>query len=233
MKFLNIRNQVRKYFSHHSPSAFLLSAQVILLILYAIFDTRHNEQILLSVSGTIIMILILWVVTRSPARNWIAWVLAVPAIIFLLLGLVFDPAWLGWSSVFEALLYFYAALSLIIYMMEDTRVTIDELYAVGATFTLLAWGFGHAYFACQAFIPGSFISTTNPGSILTFLELLSVVFTNLTATGLSDILPGSSTARVLMMLTQFVGVGYVALVVSRLIGMTISRRQRKKDYTSR
>ena len=44
-------------------------------------------------------------------------------------------------------------------------------------------------------------------------------------TGRSDIVPVASTSRVLVMLEQFAGVGYLAVVVSRLIGMTIIRRQ--------
>ena len=48
-------------------------------------------------------------------------------------------------------------------------------------------------------------------------------FTNLSAVGLGDVIPLSPTARVLVMLEQFAGVGYVAVVVSRLIGLTISR----------
>lgn len=230
---MSLHVQLRRFFAHYPPSAFLLGVQLIQLILYAIFDTGHSGQILISVSGMVVLIMIVWTVTHGPAKNWVAWVLAVPASIFLLLALVAGPSWLAWSSLFESLLYFYAALSLIIYMMQDTRVTTDELFATGATFTLLAWGFAYAYFSCQSFLPGSFISTTSPESQSSFLELLSFSFSNITATGLSDILPVSPPGRVLMMLTQFVGVGYVALVVSRLISMTITRRPRRKEYDSR
>jgi hypothetical protein len=38
-------------------------------------------------------------------------------------------------------LYFYAAYALILYMLEDHVITRDELFAVGATFTLVAWAF--------------------------------------------------------------------------------------------
>ncbi len=114
---------------------------------------------------------------------------------------------------------------MIAYMMEDYRVTVDELFAAGATFTLLAWGFAYAYLVCQAWFPGSFIGGTNPGQPRTFIELLSLSFTNLSATGLGDVMPITSPARVLVMLEQFAGVAYIAVVVSRLIGMTIARRK--------
>lgn len=135
---------------------------------------------------------------------------------------------LGWSSLFEGLLFFYAAGSLIIYMMGDTRVTTDELFAAGATFTLLAWGFAHWYLACQTWVPDSFVKAGYPGESLTFVELLFLSFTNLSATGLGDILPISAPARVMAMLEQFSGVGYITVVVSRLIGMTIQSKDTKK-----
>ena len=58
-----------------------------------------------------------------------------------------------------------------------------------------------------------------------WLELLFLSFTNLSAVGLGDVIPLGSTARVLVMLEQFAGVGYVAVVVSRLIGLTIQRHE--------
>ena len=61
-----------------------------------------------------------------------------------------------------------------------------------------------------------------------WMELLFLSFTNLSATGLGDVLPVSSPARVLVMLEQFAGVGYNATVVSRLLGMTIGRQERRQ-----
>ena len=146
-------------------------------------------------------------------------------VLSLLALLYLNPAFLLWSSLFEASLYFYAAGSLIAYMMEDYRVTIDEMFAAGATFTLIAWGFAYLYLVCQILAPASFVGGTNIGQPRTFLELLFLSFTTLSATGSGDILPIGSAARVLVMLEQFAGVGYIAVVVSRLIGMTIVRQK--------
>jgi hypothetical protein len=206
------------------PSAFLLAAQLVSLVLYAVFEGSSRGRAVLGAFGVLILLLVVWVVRRSPAVNWIAWVLVAPAVVLSLLSVAFlNPTLLGWSSLFETTLYFYAAGSMVAYMMEDYRVTTDELFAAGATFTLLAWGFAYAYLACQTWLPDSFVSTLNPGRPSTFLELLSLSFTNLTATGLGDILPVAPLARALVMIEQSAGIGYVAVVVSRLIGMTLLR----------
>jgi len=65
--------------------------------------------------------------------------------------------------------------------------------------------------------------------VLNIVDMLSPSFTNLTATGLSDMVPASPWSKVMIMLTQFTGVGYVAVVVSRLVGLTLQGRSTKQD----
>ncbi|MDR0183770.1 potassium channel family protein [Lysobacter arvi] len=207
------------------PSAFLLAAQLLSLILYPIFDeTRSGGRVLFGALGVVVLMLAVWVVNRSPAKVWVAWLLVGPALALSVLSVVLgNDTLLVVSSALEALLYLYAASSLIAYMLGDHRVTSDELFAAGATFTLLAWGFAYAYFVCQAWYPDSFTGALRPGEPRTWLELLFLSFTTLSATGLGDILPLSSPARVLVMLEQFAGVAYIAVVVSRLVGLTMLR----------
>lgn len=214
--------------SRYHPSSWLLSAQLILLLLYAIFDGSHFERVLISVLGTVILVLIVWVIFRSPSINWIAWVLAVPALI-LSLWTIFsaNPTVLILSALLEGGLYIYAGLGLIAYMLGDFRVTMDELFAAAATYTLFAWGFAYFYLVCELLVPGSFVGPLIEDRSATFVELLFVSFTNLSATGMSDILPGTTPARVLIMLEQFAGVAYIAVVVSRLVGL-LGQRQRRR-----
>lgn len=202
------------------PSAFLLAAQFLSLVLYATIDGNSSGRALLGALGVLILALVFWVINRSPANRWVAWVLIVPSFV--------TPGIVILSSLFDAVLYFYAAASLIAYMMGDDRVTLDELFAAGATFTLLAWGFAYLFLVCQIWFPGSFMGGPDPGETRTFLELLFLSFTNLSATGITDIMPVSSPARVLVMIEQFAGIAYIAVVVSRLIGMTIVREKGRR-----
>ncbi|AXQ30214.1 two pore domain potassium channel family protein [Solimonas sp. K1W22B-7] len=207
------------------PSAFLLAVQLLSLVAYPLFDGLHSGRLVFGAFGASVLVLAVWVVNRSPALNWVAWSLAIPAFISALSAAIFqNPVLLVISSLLEALLYFYAAGALIAYMMSDSRVTADELFAAGATFTLLAWGFAYLFVVCQAWYPGSFTGAVEPDRARTWLELLFLSFTNLAAVGLGDILPLGSAARVLVMLEQFAGVGYIAVVVSRLIGLTILKQ---------
>jgi len=216
------RSRLRRH-----PSAFLLAAQLLSLLLYPLVDDTHSGRVLLGAVGLVVVPLAVWVVNHSPGQNWIAWMLAVPAVSLSLSAIVLDrPSWITASSMLEAALYFYAAGGLIQYMLHDYRVSADELFAAGATFTLLAWGFAYAYFVCQAWYPDSFTGMVEPERPRRWMELLFLSFTTLSGVGSGDILPLGSPARVLVMLEQFAGVGYIAAVVSRLIGLTISRERR-------
>lgn len=223
-----MQNRLIRTLTRIPPSAYLLTAQLLLLVLYAAFDGQRIERTLISVFGVIVLVLRVWVVQSSPATNWIAWVLAAITLVMLLIsGFVNNPNLLGWSALLDSMLYFYAAGSLIASIMNDYEVTVDELFTAAATFTLLAWGFAYLFLLCQVWVPGSFYKAVNPEAPLTFIEILFMSFTNLSATGLSDITPLSPWARVVAMLEQFSGVGYVAVVVSRLVGLTLQRTGRE------
>lgn len=204
------------------PSAFLLAVQLASLVAYPLLD-GDTGRVLFGAFGVAIAALAVWVVMRSPAVKWVAWLIAVPAVLLTLVGALLPGSGVGFAAtLLESALYFYAAASLTAYMLSDHRVTTDELFAAGATFTLLMWAFAYAFVACQAVYAGAFTGLVEPERPRTWMELLFLSATNLSATGLGDVLPIHPFARVLVMLEQFCGVGYIALVVSRLIGLTVA-----------
>ena len=97
---------------------------------------------------------------RTPRRPWLTWLgflLALPIVVLSVIAAVSpSPRLLVWTAALESLFYFYATGSLIAYMLQDWVATTDELFAAGATFTLLAWAFAYAYVVCDAIFPGSF-----------------------------------------------------------------------------
>src|SRR5687767_6419483 len=111
---------------------------------------------LFSAFGIAILGLVLLAVQRSPAHTWITMVLNLPTTVLLLIQTITgNDTLLPYSSTLEAILYFYATNALIAYILTDHVVTRNELFAVGATFTLVAWAFAYTYTVCQAIDPGS------------------------------------------------------------------------------
>jgi hypothetical protein len=180
---------------------------------------------LFSVFGIAILGLVVLAVRSTPGLTGVAVALGIPATVLLLLQAVTgSDELLPYSSALEAILYLYAVYALIRYMLADHVVTRDELFAVGATFTLLAWAFAYIYIVCQAIEPGSFTAAVNPEGDRSWMEMLFLSFTTLTSTGLSDVVPVKPFARGLNMVEQLVGLGYVVMVVSRLVALTVVRR---------
>ena len=123
------------------------------------------------------------------------------------------------SALAQTAFYAGAALLMCQYMMRDTRATVDELFAAAATYMLMALAWATAYWSIEYLQPGAFAITYPALSDRkTWFEFLYLSMTTLTTTGFGDIAPVSSGARAAVMLEQFVGVLYVALVISRLAG---------------
>ncbi|MEA2223991.1 MAG: hypothetical protein QOH83_2367 [Solirubrobacteraceae bacterium] len=208
--------------ARRQPSAILLAAQLAGVLLYPFMEGSDAGRALFSVFGIAILGLVVLAVRSSPALTWISVLLGIPATVLLLIQAVSgSDDLLPYSSAVEAILYFYAGGALIAYMLADRVITRDELFAVGATFTLVAWAFAYTFTVCQAIDPGSFTAAIDPGAERSWMELLFLSFTTLSSTGLSDVVPIRAFARGLVMLEQLAGLAYLALVVSRLVGLTV------------
>lgn len=212
--------------ARREPSAILLAAQLAGVLLYPFMEGRAVGRALFSVFGIAVLGLVVLAVRSSPGLTWVGVLLGIPATVLLLIQVVTgSDALLPWSSAVEALLYFYAAGALITCMLGDHEITRDELFAVGATFTLVAWAFAYSFTVCQAIAPGSFTAAVDPHADRSWMELLFLSFTTLTSTGLSDVIPIKPFARGLVMIEQLGGLAYVAMLVSRLVGLTVMRRR--------
>ena len=210
--------------ARREPSAVLLAVQLIAVLVYPFLEEGAVARALFSVFGIAILGLVVLAVRKTPGLTWVAVLLGGPATVLLLIQAATDSSdLLPYSSALEAVLYFYAAGALIAYMLEDHEISRDELYAVGATFTLVAWAFAYTYTVVQAIYPHSFTAAVDPEAQRSWMELLFLSFTTLTSTGLSDVVPIRPFARAVCMIEQLGGLAYVAVLVSRLVGLTVRR----------
>ena len=221
---MRLRDRVDVLLAH--PSAVLLTVQLVAVLAYPYFDDSAWGRGVIGVVQLVVVLTALVAVRRTPALTWVAVLLGGPAMVLTVAEAVSpdtDPVVLA-SALFHAPFYFYISYAMIRYLFEDDRVTRDELFATGAAFTVVAWGFAYVYAAAQVVWPGSFIGADGAADREWF-ELLFLSFTTLTSVGLSDVLPVLAHARSLVMVEQVAGVLYVALVVARLVGLTVARHR--------
>jgi 4-amino-4-deoxy-L-arabinose transferase-like glycosyltransferase len=220
-----MRGSVR--FVRSTPCFVLLVVQLAGVVLYPWMEQTYAGRAAFSLFGLLVLGLAVVALRATPFLTWVAVPVAMPAALLLLIT-VFrdDPRLYSWSAGFEMVVYFYAALSMLAYMLHDDQVTTDELFAVPAVFTLLAWAFAYLFVVVQALDPHGF---SNPGEgTRSWMELLFLSFTVLSSTGLSDIVPVSGHARSVVMLEQIVGIFYVAMVVTRLVALRGARAGRRQ-----
>src|SRR4051812_7937621 len=218
-------------FTRRTPCLVLLVVQLAGVLLYPFMETTYAGRAAFSLFGLLVLGLTIIALRATPFLTWVAVLAALPAAVLLVTSVIVDrPGLYVWSAAFEMVVYFYAAISMLAYMLHDDDVSTDELFAIPAVFTLLAWAFAYLYVVVQALDPHGF----NPGNSGTrsWMELLFLSFTTLSSTGLSDITPISGHARSVVMLEQIVGLFYVAMVVTRLVALRGQRKTTDRERGS-
>lgn len=207
----------------HYPSAVLLGAQLAAMLAYPFIGRTELGRGALSLISTLVLGLAIWTIRQARARVVPALLLGTVAVLFSLAEIANTDSWavLG-SDVSHALFYFYTSYALVRYLFGDDWVTQDDLFAVGAAFTVLAYGFAYVFDAVQTLVPSSFTAYEGAGR-RSWFELLYLSFANLTSVGLSDVVPITGHARSWSMIEQTIGVLYVAMVISRLVALTVRR----------
>lgn len=211
-------------FARRTPSAVLLLLQLLIILTVPLLSRSLAAQAVSWCLSALALILVAVIIRRTPVFNAVGLVFVVLA-----LGLNAAVVWLNadawamWANVVEGVAYLYAAVGIVLYIMQDRDVTRDELFAAAAGFTLMAWGFAFFYSALQLVFPHSIIAAVNNDVPRTWIELLFMSFSAQTNTGLGDVIAVHPLGRAVSAVQMFCGVMYVVLIVSRLVGMSISQ----------
>ena len=184
--------------SRRNPSAILLSVQLLGMLVYPFIEGTEAGRIAFGVFGITVLIVTARMVRTTPGLTWVSAGIALPAILLQIVqAFQLQPVLLAVSAGLEAVFYFYAAGSLI------------------------AWAFTGLFVLLQALRPGSFAAAVNPEQLRTWAELMYLSFALPSGTGIGDVIPLSPITRAVAAFEMFVGVMYLAAVVSRLIGLTL------------
>lgn len=217
------------------PCADLLIVQLVGILIYPFLGDQPLGRALFSTFALLVLALAVFAVRMTPALSWISAGLGLPVVVLTVWEAVVPgvEAVVLWSSVFHAAFYFYTAYALLRYMFADHVVTADELYATGATFTVVAWGFAYVYLAVDVIWPDSFTVVADPLQAKAWFEMLYLSVTTMTSLGLSDIVPVRPHARAFVMIEQIAGMLYLALAVARIMALTVARGTAREERRGR
>jgi hypothetical protein len=102
----------------------------------------------------------------------------------------------------------------------ENEVTIDLIMAAACAYILLGMVWGYTYYFVESFHPGSFKAAENLNDLLDFFYYS---FVTLTTVGYGDILAITKPARALSILEAVIGQLYLAIMISRLVGLHASQ----------
>ena len=214
-----------RYLTAH-PSAMLLGAQLLQVLAYPFLGGSKVGGAFLGVIGMLAVGSAVLAVRRTPNVSRVVFFLGAPTIVFTLLEAIFSDvdAIVLVSGMLHAPFYFYVSYAMLRYLFHDEEITTDEYFATGAAFTVVAWAFAYLFAAVQVVWPDSFINAD--GFDRPWFELLYLSFSTLTSVGLSDVVAVGEQARAVLMVEMMAGVFYVAMVVARMVGLTMMRHRR-------
>ncbi len=125
-----------------------------------------------------------------------------------------------------ALFFLYTALIIFRHVLSFGPVYADRVHAALSVYILLALAWACIYAFIEIISPGAFsLGTTGadaaaqPQGAYLLGDMLHLSIATLTSTGYGDIIPVAPFARSMSQLEQLLGVFYIAVLISRLVGI--------------
>ena len=128
-----------------------------------------------------------------------------------------DRLQLGLSAIFLIQLLFM----IWTHIKKENEVTIELIMAAACAYILLGLVWAHAFYLLEIFHPNSFKAAENPVDDIWNFYYFS--FVTLTTMGYGDILAITKSARALAILEAITGQLYLAILISRLVGLHASQ----------
>ncbi|MCZ8166452.1 potassium channel family protein [Silanimonas sp.] len=216
MRFVILR-QLRRL-----PNLLLLSALLAQVLAWPWLEGIEGGRLMLVGFDWVILVLALRAARATGAEAQLGWWLLGPAVVLHAAEVVAGGSGLYVASqLAQAAFHGFVVTCLLRYVLRDDVMTLDELWALASLYVLLAFVFAYVYAVIEHLAPGAFFinPTNNPDGVTGWWELLYFSFTCLTSVGFGEITPVHDVARSVVMIQQVTGVLYLAIVISRLIGM--------------
>lgn len=132
------------------------------------------------------------------------------------------------SYLFGTLALALVSLLLFLALFQTKEVSSNTIWQAISVYLLLGLAWACFYAFMEGLTPGSFKDSIYPDVALTFPTLIYFSFVTLATLGYGDILPTTQEARGLIIIEVLMGVLYMAILISRLVG-TWHPGEDKKD----
>jgi len=175
-------------------------------------------------------------VSRTRPTAIAASSLAVLAMVFSVMNIVFDQVWVGVVyGFFEIAFLGYVVVLILARLFTEEKVTFNMICASLCVYLLLGVLWAVVFSLLETFQPGSFdLPVAEDGQIRRMLfggdESIYPIyysFVTITTLGYGDIVPTSPAAQMFSAVEALMGQLYLAVLVARLVGLHIAHAARK------
>ncbi len=205
---------------------YVMGALLLVIFCEPVFERTSTGDSLLYLLVTAVLLSGTYAVSNRPVFRWAGAAIAAPTLACKWAYVVTGNQTLGVLGLVGFVLFAaFAITGLLMYALSVGDVSADHLSAAIAVYLLTGLAFGVLFTLLEFARPGSlthpaFRDVMRP---LDWTDYLYFSFSNLTALGLAENLPRTRLARTLTMLKAIAGVLYIAVMVSRLVGIHIAR----------
>ena len=210
----------------HARFGFVLLLQFGLLIWLVAFDHARDTRGLLDLTGVVIPLFAIAVVTQRKRDRRVAVVLAGAAIVFsggALSG--FRPAGGEAGPLLAVLFSAYATWKMLIVIVRSQRVTGNVLAGALATYLMAGLAFAVVYGVIAGRRPDAFV--TAAAAPASFSDLVYFSFVTLLTIGFGDVTPAAPGARAVALVEGLFGVAFTTVVMASLVAGYIRHREGK------
>jgi voltage-gated potassium channel Kch len=203
----------------------LLISILLLFALGPVVEVLPRGSVIMNLLG--VLVLVAGSNALRPRRGLFVAALIISAVSVIGTSLVQMTQW-EWAAVFSfscfVVLIVYFSVTILAYVLRNTRVTTDKIFAAVCVYLLIGLAWTFAFALVDALNPHAFLALSAAGHekyVIRLLELRYFSFMTLTTVGYGDIVPYSTAARTLAALEAIVGQIYLTVLVARLVGLHI------------
>jgi hypothetical protein len=210
---------------HSARFAIVLFLQFGLMIWLVGFDRGRDMRSELEITGVIIPLFAVAVVTNRRRDRWIAVALAVSAMVFsggALSGV--RPGGGDIGPLLAVIVSAHATWRMLTGIVRSERVTSDVLAGALATYIMAGLAFAVVYGVIASRHPAAFATTTSAAA--SFQDLVYLSFVTLLTIGFGDVTPAAPTARAVVLVEGLFGVVFTTVVMASLVAGYLRHRER-------
>ncbi len=209
----------------------LTIAMVLWFILFPFLEGLNFGLFLLNALTSSIVLFGIYAVSQTKRTVSIGLLLGLPWFVLSWINLLISPLpeiVMLFSNLLLILFLAFTAIRMLLFIMRSTEISGDILYGTVCIYFLIGGTWSSIYIMLEAIQPGSIVN--NISGVVNLSDFVYFSYITLTTLGYGEIIPMTAGARSLAIIEAIVGVMYIAIIISRLVGLFIADSLKQEKF---